>query len=162
MVEQQIIIIKKLIATMTLLVGLLQQQQTIQLPRLGQVMPSLSAAKPLTDYKFWYIKRNNAGQITEAAVRFYEGAITTKLEHVPGTTTPQLVTRYRRTKRLQRADIPYIPERFVKELSGNDAKIYTPQDFGVIYTDDQLRTFLNSKLLGDTQRDAIPEQRNPS
>lgn len=32
----------------------------------------------LTDYKFWFIRRDDNGFITEVAVRFYEGEMTKK------------------------------------------------------------------------------------
>ncbi len=112
----------------------------------------------LTDYKFWYIRRDDKGFITEATVRFYEGDITTENEmNVDGIT--KAVTRYRRTKRLQKADLPHFTDKaIIKESSGTETIIYISDDFGQIKTDDELRLFLNKELKKDTQRSPILEQ----
>ena len=112
----------------------------------------------LTDYKFWYIRRDDDGFIEEAAVRFYEGEITTKNERdnddnlVP-------VTKYRRSRRLGKNDLKHLDHKFVKESSGADAKLYTRTDFGTIKTDDELRAFLNSELAKNKGREPIEEQK---
>lgn len=99
----------------------------------------------MTDYKFWYIERDDDGFITEAAVRFYEG------NYVDGI--------YKRTTRLQDKDLKHLNKLMKKEDNGNEAIIYTSLDFGTIKTDDELRQFLNNELAKDTTRVAIPEQR---
>ena len=110
-----------------------------------------------TDYKFWYITRNDNGFITEAGIRFYEGDITTKNELVNEVLTP--VTRYRRTKRLKKINLKHLDKKFKKESSGKDAKVYNQSDFGQIKTDDELRSFLNKEIKKDKTRQAIDEQK---
>lgn len=111
-----------------------------------------------TDYKFWYIKRDDDGFITEAAVRFYEGDVTTELEK---DTSLNLVpiTRFRRSKRLGSSDVPHINVGFIKDARGKDAAVYTSESFGRIKTDEELRTFLNREISKDTKRVAINEQK---
>ena len=121
----------------------------------------------LTDYKFWYIRRDDSGFIIEVAVRFYEGDITTESEKVffnPATGTDEFgdVTRYRRFKRLKKPDLNYLKKlssEFKKEYNDNDAVIYTQKDFGIISEDDDLRDFLNKELKKDKSRVAIDEQK---
>lgn len=113
-----------------------------------------------TDYKFWFIRRDDNGFITEAAIRFYEGDITTENEMDRTTQILKPVTRYRRSKRLAVADLQYLGNKKTKkEYSGEDAIIYTPEDFGIISTDDELRSFLNKELAKDTKRTPIKEQK---
>lgn len=111
-----------------------------------------------TDYKFWYIKRDDDGFITEAAIRFYEGDITTEKEKISRDNEID-VTRYRRFKRLQRLDLPHFTsDKFKKEFSGADAVLYTNNDFGNIKTNEQLEVFLNGELKKDVSRTPIKEQ----
>lgn len=109
-----------------------------------------------TDYKFWYITRNDDGYITECAVRFYEGDITTEDEQTINGVVP--VTRYRRTARLAESDLSHLGTGFVKEFNGADCKIYRSSDFGSITTDNQLRLFLNGELRKDPTRTPIAKQ----
>jgi len=128
-----------------------------------------SGTQPLTDYKFWYIKRDlQTGMVREVAVRFYEGAILPAEETIVSldatTSEPTLgavaVERYQRTKRLQREELAYLGGvDFVKEASGRDAAFYTQEDFGTIYADDEIRWFLNGELAKDGSRESIMEQR---
>jgi len=110
-----------------------------------------------TDYKFWFIRRDDDGFITEVAVRFYEGEYATD--------EGQQV--YTRTRRLQTLDDLKHLARIVKgkpilkgvsESNGNMAVYYEPADFGRIKTDDELRVFLNKELAKDTTREPIEEQ----
>lgn len=111
-----------------------------------------------TDYKFWFIKRDDNGYIIEVAVRYYEGEVTAELEK-DRSGIDMLVTRYRRTRRLQKSDLTHLfDKKFVKDASEKDTVIYYPSDFGQIKTDDELRSFLNKELKKDTQRAAIDEQ----
>lgn len=110
----------------------------------------------LCDYKFWFIRRDDDGFITECGVRFYEGEISTLPETVQGET--KMVTAYRRTKRLQKKDVKHF-KNFKKELSGNDAVIFTDEDFGKIKTDGELNIFLNGQLAKDKNREPIAEQK---
>lgn len=113
----------------------------------------------LTDYKFWYITRDDNGFITEIAVRFYEGDITTDLEHDAISNTMKPVIRYRRTKRLKKNDLGHLVRKFRKEKNGNDVRIYHKSEFGTIKTDDELRLFLDDELFKDKSRIPIIEQR---
>lgn len=114
----------------------------------------------LTDYKFWYIRRDDDVHISEAAIRFYEGDITTENEKDSLTGIIKPVARYRRSSRLQKEQLSHLGGKETKkEESGNDAVIYTPKDFGVISTDDELRSFLNRELKKDKKRSQINEQK---
>jgi len=113
----------------------------------------------LTDYKFWYIKRDDDGFIFEAAIRFFEGEITTKSERKSLDELPSLITRYRRTKKLQEADLVHLGKPFVTESSGAKAVLYTTNDFGVIKTDKELTKFLNKEIKKDTKRTPVEKQR---
>ncbi len=119
------------------------------------------AGEPLkSEYKFWYIKRDDNGFITEAAIRYYEGAVTTENEVVQLHGVPEPVTKYRRTARLQKADIfDSASKTFVDEANGNDAVVFTTKDFGRIKTEDELRAFLNVDLARDTTRTPIDQER---
>lgn len=111
-----------------------------------------------TDYKFWFITRDDDGYIVKCGIRFYEGEITTKDENdIDGNPVP--VTRYRRSKLLTKTDLSYLNDSFVKDGKGQDAKLYTPAEFGEIKTDDELRTFLNNELAKDSTRTSIDEQK---
>lgn len=111
-----------------------------------------------TDYKFWYITRDDDGFIIKCTIRFYEGDITTEDEpDGVGDFTP--VTKYRRINRLQEADLSHLGTGFQKEQNGNDSKVYTSKDFGSIKTDDELRTFLNNQIKLDSTRTVIDEQK---
>jgi len=109
-----------------------------------------------TDYKFWFIKRDNNGFITECAVRFYEG----DYQVVDGE------EKYIRTKRLQTyEDLKHLKSKDaevikgLKEDNGNIAIYYTLEDFGQIKTDEELCDFLNKELKKDKGRKPIKEQK---
>ena len=109
----------------------------------------------LVDYKFWYVTRDDNRFITECAVRFYSGEESAKLEHdLDG--VEKSVTRYRRSKRLQGAELPAKAKK--KDASGRDTVVYTPEDFGRISTDGQLRTFLKGEIGKFSGRSPIKEQ----
>lgn len=111
-----------------------------------------------TDYKFWYIRRNDDGFITEAAVRFYEGDVTTELEK-DRLGRDVSVIRYRRSKKLQGAELSHLKsKKIVKDSLNQDAALYDSGDFGAIKTDEELRIFLNGELKKDIQRSPIDEQ----
>ncbi len=117
----------------------------------------IPSAQLNTDYKFWYIKRCDNVHICEAAIRFYEGSVTTKQEVVDRVPIP--VKKYRRSKRLSKTELNYLSTiNFKKESSGKDVAIYTTKDFGLISTDDELREFLNKELNKDKSRSSINEQ----
>jgi len=114
----------------------------------------------LTDYKFWYIRRDDDGFITECAVRFYEGEINTRYE-IDRDEKLVPVTRYRRMHRLKKEDLTHLKGEFTKEMNMNDAKLYFVRDFGKIKTDNELRLFLNKELAKDELRSPIDEQKWP-
>lgn len=113
----------------------------------------------LTDFKFWYIKKNDFDFITECAVRFFEGDITTKNE-VDVRQNSKSVTRYRRFRKLWQNDLKHLGnDNFIKDANNQDAKLYTQLDFGNIKTDDELRLFCNAQLAKDPDRTPIDEQK---
>ena len=118
----------------------------------------------LTSYNFWYVIKEDDVHISEVAIRFYEGDISTKNEkkHDPDPRLDSIapVTRYRRTKRLQVEDLPHESNRRTKkENDGNDCFIYTNKDFGVTSDLDDIRVFLNKVLNKDKDRTPIDEQK---
>ena len=108
---------------------------------------------PLTDYKFWYIKRDDDGFIIEAAVRFYEGNYIT--ETVEG--IPQVI--YKRIKRLNPGETPHKNMPRKAEVSGKETVLFSQVNFGQIKTDDELRLFMNGELMKDLLRSPINEQK---
>ncbi len=114
----------------------------------------------LTSYKFWYIKRDDDIHISEAAIRFYEGEITAKDEVVNWQTKEVApVIRYRRTKRLQKEELPHFFGKTTKRELFGDCIVFTPSDFGNISTQVELEAFLNGELQKDISRQAIDQQR---
>ena len=120
-----------------------------------------------TDYKFWWIKRDNNGFITDVAIRLYEGDYQDKqVEDENG----NLVTRsvYVRTKRLETfPDLSHLAKNVngnnvikgVTEKSGKFCVFYDKNDFGQIKTDDELRAFLSTEVKKDGLREIINEQK---
>ena len=113
----------------------------------------------MIDYKFWYIKRDDDGFITEVAVKFFEGSVM-PVNVLDKDDKVVSVDRYVRTKRLSKNDVPDIGGEFTQDSGGNPAKLYTPIDFGQIKTDNELRYFMNQQVAKDKSRQSIPEQRN--
>lgn len=105
----------------------------------------------IIDYKFWYITRNDDGYITEAAVRFSEGAVTTE-DELDAEGNLVSVTRYRRSARLTDSDLSFLGTGFKQEQTGDYCKVYTPKDFGSIQSTNELRVFLNGQLALDPVR----------
>lgn len=123
------------------------------LTNLGGLPNTGGIADKYTDYKFWYIRRNDAGFIIEAAVRFYEGNYETKV--IDGVSK----NVYVRSKRLDIPDLGYLGDQEVRiETNGNKTILYKPDDFGAIKTDNELRLFLNKQIDKDRGRATIPEQ----
>ena|SRR3989338_1546423 len=116
-------------------------------------------AKLLIEYKFWYIKRDDFGNITEAAIRFYEGKIQIVLGLDSKTHKSIAVRKYVRLKRLHPDKLTHLNNtKQISDSAGNPAVIYTQKDFGIIKTDDELRVFLNKQLQKDPNHIAIKEQ----
>lgn len=107
-----------------------------------------------TDYKFWFIRRDDNGFITEVAIRFYEGEYEIK-------SGKQV---YIRTKRLETlSDLPHLVKRgvlkVINEITGEKAIYYNQEDFGQIKTDNELRNFLNQEISKDKGREPINEHK---
>jgi hypothetical protein len=111
----------------------------------------------LTDYKFWYITRDDDGFIIKAAIRFFEGE-ESALDEPDHEGKLVSVSRYRRIKRLQKIDLTHLEDKFIKESNGNDAKLYNPTEFGSIKTNDELRLFLNNEIAKDQTRTVVSAQ----
>ena len=113
----------------------------------------------LTDFKYWYIKQDDDGTVLEAAVRFYEGDITTENE-TDRDGNVVAVTRYRRTAKLDPKLETHIADKraFKKDSQNNDVALYYPSDFGKIKTIDELNEFMKGELVKDKKRSPIDEQ----
>ena len=100
-----------------------------------------------TDYKWWFVRRNDDGFITEAAVRFYEGEVVIK----NGKET------YRRVRTLSNpSDLKHLGRCGDSERG---CVYYYSSDFGQIKTDDELREFCNREISKDKSREVIKEQK---
>lgn len=110
-----------------------------------------------TNYKFWYIKRDDDIHIDEVAVRFFEGDIITQEERIFNEVIKEfifkMVTKYKMFRRLQILDLPHEAGRELKNDSGGDCLIYTFKDFGITSDLDDVRVFLNGILNKDKMRD---------
>ena len=107
-----------------------------------------------TDYKFWYIKRDDNGFITEVAVRFYEG----EYQIVDGEKT------YVRIKRLESVlELAHLKkDGKIKGITEKTEKLcvyYDQSDFGQIKTDEEIRAFCNKEIFKDKGRQVIKEQK---
>lgn len=103
-----------------------------------------------TDYKFWYIKRDDNGFITDVSVRFFEGELQT-------INNKQV---YIRTKRLEPyKDLKHLERngriKIVTETNGNQCVYYHQDDFGKIKTDTELEKFLEVEIKKDKTREFI-------
>ena len=105
------------------------------------------------DYKFWFIRRDDYGFITEAGINFYEG----KYEEITNPITKQPETVYVRKNKLKTPSFNKKPKK-INRKDGSESMRYTSEDFGDIKTDDELREFLNKELANVKGRKAIPEQ----
>jgi hypothetical protein len=116
-------------------------------------------ASTLVDYKFAYIMRDDSGSITEAGVRFYQGAMVTEAQKQTDGSTKN-VTYYKRAQRIAVFPAALIPQLKSDSL-GDPLIVFTADTFGKIKTDDELRLFLNGKLADIatfTGLSPIPEQ----
>jgi hypothetical protein len=113
----------------------------------------------LTSYKFWYIRRDDDGRITEAGIRFFEGEIRDVEVKDTDTGLTSTVERYVRTKRLQEEELAHLASKETKtEMTGERSVVYRKEHFGDISKDDELRTFLDKELAKDKERTPIEEQ----
>ena len=103
------------------------------------------------DYKFWFIRRENSGFITEAGINYYEGEYK-MIENQ----AKEMVNTYVRIKKL---DLKDLNPKTINRLDGSKSARYTPEDFGKIKTDDELRTFLNEQLAKVKGLEAIAKQK---
>ncbi len=108
-----------------------------------------------TQYKFRWILRDDDGVIEKVKIAFYEGI------YSESTVDGQLEKLFLITKKLDKTKLKHLKSK--KFARGKDDVetdvLYDQSDFGVISTDDELRTFLNGELAKDNSRSAIPEQR---
>ena len=112
------------------------------------------------DYKFWYIKKDDNGFITECTVRFYEGSTMPVSVTHPITGDTIQMDKHVRTKRLKKVDMPdnksatFVPEG----VTQNEVAVYTSDDFGVTDDEDVVRAFLNTEIAKDNSRTPISVQ----
>ena len=98
------------------------------------------------DYKFWYVTRDDSGEITEAAIRFYEGEEKDVSWKDLATGKDKTKRRYVRAKRLSKDDVPELDGLGRHDTEGFWARVYRPEHFGKIKSDDELRLFLNRQI----------------
>jgi hypothetical protein len=113
-----------------------------------------------TSYKFWYVTKADNVHISEVAVRFYEGEITTEDELVQNLITREdvikPVTRYRRIKQLTQKEVKHEKNRRVKkDMFDNDCFIYTDKDFGVTADLKDVSNYIERVLKKDKEREPI-------
>ena len=97
-----------------------------------------------TNYKFWYITKQDDVHISECGIRFFQTAITTENEkHL---TEFKSVTRERLIKQLSEKDLKHLGKDFKQEINGQKSVIYTSKDFGLITTNTELCQFLDGEL----------------
>ena len=107
------------------------------------------------DYKWWFVRRNDDGKITEVAVRFYEGDYQDILDEK----TNELVSTYVRSKKLNVEDLPLdLKGKGSTDSASKYVRLYTTKDFGDISTDDELRDFCNLELAKNKNGTTISEQ----
>lgn len=116
-----------------------------------------------TDYKYWYVKKDDFGYITEVTVKFYEGNMIALPELMQNPVTRedslQLVAKYRRTRNLTANELPHLGGRkSVTDASGIQCFVYTPEDFGVTKDLRDIEVVLNNELAKDTLRSANSAQ----
>ena len=109
-----------------------------------------------TQYKFRWILRDDDGVIEKVMIAFYEG-IYSELTGPGG----EIDKRFLIITKLNKTKLKHLKsKKFVRGKDDVEADVlYDQSDFGVISTDDELRTFLNGELAKDNSRSAIPEQR---
>ena len=98
----------------------------------------------LKEYKFWYIRRDDNGYITEAAINFCKGEykdVSTLLDGVERTRNMWV-----RERKLRDNELKDLNVKILNRLDGTQSVLYIPKDFGKIKTDDELRLFLNEQL----------------
>lgn len=109
------------------------------------------------DYKFWFIKRDDDGYITECAIRFYEGEPKdVQLEDVV-TKEKKTVNKYIRSRRLGEDDMKAFKGETKHEMSGLPVRLYT--DLGKIKTNEELCEFLNKELSNHPTLEAVDAQK---
>ena len=94
------------------------------------------------NFKFAYIKRNDDGRIVEAAIRYFEG------EFIKHSKSKKLT--FIRNKRLN------VRGNSAQDANGHSIHIYDKDNFGEIYTDDELRLFCQSKMNSYTGWNPLP------
>lgn len=110
------------------------------------------------EYKFWYIKENDAGFVEEVAVRFNEGDYSPYSEtYSDGTVISGMA--FIRSKRLGPADLRFLSKGTPStDSAGNPITIFRAEDFGIQITKEELLTRLNQEIAKDNKRTPIDEQ----
>jgi hypothetical protein len=102
----------------------------------------------LIEYKFWYINRDDDGFIDRAAIRFFSDDASTGA--------------YQRTSQFTLDELRAIfPTEDIQAAFGDPARlavVFTPEQFGVIKTDQELARFATAQL-AKFGLVPIPEQR---
>ena len=111
------------------------------------------------DYKFWFIRRDDDGFITEAGINFYEGTYKKLKKKDPRSGIEYDSEEYVREKKLNKLELADISPRIRTRKDNSHSVIYYTSDFGQIKTDEELRDFLNQQLAKIGGREAIAEQK---
>lgn len=112
-----------------------------------------------TDYKFWYITRDDNGFIVEAAVIFREGSFQDLQIAAIGNNPATIIQKYVVNKFLRKKDLKHLEMGTTKKMkSGLETILFKKSDFGEIKTEDEFRVFCNNILIQDKEREAIDIQ----
>lgn len=111
----------------------------------------------MIDYKFWYIRRDDAGIILDCAIRFYEGEMK-NIEVLDKTGKITIENRYVRIRRLDDKDLESFAGT-MREESGQPVRLYNQSHFGQIKTNEELCGFLNKELTKHPTLEAVEAQK---
>jgi len=110
-------------------------------------------------HKFWYIKRDDDGKITEAAVRVLEGDMYDVEVLQDDNETYKTESHFKADKPLNNSEMGFMGHSRTKESQrGVTHAVYTKADLGDISDTDELILFLNKKVQKDNTRQATPTQ----
>ena len=107
-------------------------------------------AKPKIEFKYWFIRRDDAGFITEVAVRFNEIATGKDSKN------NDIIVR----NKLNKSDLFSIQKPTKKTINVIEHFIYTSADFGNIKTDTELHNFMVDEVKKLTSYAPTVEQTN--
>lgn len=110
-------------------------------------------------HKFWYIIRDENGEIESCAIRLFEGTATTAQVYDDDNVTLKDVTRFTPEKALQNADLGFLGHSTHKvNPQGHQCPIFNKADFGNITDKDELVLFLNQRIANDSSRAPVNPQ----